>query len=43
MNPTSLKAAFSFVAAALLLPGNVPALEVTGLRCEYLPAPAGWT
>jgi len=37
----SLKAAFSFLAATALLTGNVPALEVTGLRCEYLGAPCG--
>jgi alpha-L-rhamnosidase len=35
------KATFSLLAATALLAGNAPALEVTGLRCEYLDAPRG--
>jgi alpha-L-rhamnosidase len=38
---TGSNATFSFLAAALLLAGNARALEVTGLRCEYLRAPCG--
>jgi alpha-L-rhamnosidase len=36
-----LKTILSFVVAGAVLAGNVSALEVTGLRCEYLAMPRG--